>query len=71
MWLGGWDSGETPLTLLRIVAPYFVAGVVVEEGIVVRAAPIVGYMVRGRWTRTRVWAYCQTKRWALRRLVRR
>ncbi len=43
--------------LLRIVAPHFVAGVVVGE----RAAPIVRYMTH--WSPYRIWEYCQRKGW--------
>jgi len=47
--------------VIRIEAPHFVAGVVLEQGVVVRAAPILSYM-RG-WTRVRVMRYCDSKRW--------
>lgn len=49
------------LVLGRIVAPHFVAGVIVEDGRVVRAAPIVGYM-KG-WPEERVRAYVARKGW--------
>lgn len=45
--------------LLRIVAPYFVAGIVVGE----RAAPIIKYMVP--WTLEQIGAYCAKKRWTV------
>lgn len=47
--------------LLRIVAPYFVAGVVCTDYVVTEAAPIVRYM--HRWRSLRVWQYCQQKGW--------
>lgn len=47
-------SAET----LRIIAPHFVAGVVVGG----RAAPILSYM-QG-WDRARILGYCRSKRWA-------
>ncbi|GAG00096.1 unnamed protein product [marine sediment metagenome] len=43
--------------LVRITAPYFVAGV--EVG--VRSAPIVGYM--RNWTIVRIMRYCERKGW--------
>lgn len=48
-------------TLLQIKAPHFTAGVVIEDGKVVRAAPIVSYMMR--WTKARVLNYCAGKKW--------
>lgn len=47
--------------LAAIDAPHFYAGIVLEDDVVVRAAPIVKYM-RG-WTRDKVRAYCQRKGW--------
>lgn len=48
--------------LLRIVAPHFVAGVVVgSDGIVKRAAPILRYSVG--WTGRRLREYAESKRW--------
>lgn len=51
--------------IIRITAPHFCAGVVVEvdKGYVVKAAPIVKYMLEQRWTPARVFSYCATKRW--------
>lgn len=49
--------------LLRIEAPHFVAGLVVEEGRVKSAAPILRYMVG--WTRSRVAFYCHSKGWRI------
>ena len=47
------------LTLLRITAPHFVAGIVVGQ----RAAPIIAYM--RRWDRDKIVAYCSKKAWAV------
>ena len=50
------------MTLLHIDAPHFVAGVVTDDrGTVVRAAPILAYMVG--WNARRLGAYCTRKRW--------
>jgi len=43
--------------MIRIVAPHFVAGVVVGE----RAAPIIRYMTQ--WTAEQIELYCRSKRW--------
>lgn len=50
-------------TLAQITSHYFCCGILLREDIVVDAAPIVGYM-RG-WTRGRVRAYVEKKRWAV------
>ena len=47
--------------LLRVEAPHFVASVVLENGFVFEAAPIVRYM-RG-WNQTKVLNYCRIKGW--------
>lgn len=52
--------------LIRIVAPHFTAGVVLGTGnvgfvMVVRAAPIVKYMMG--WTEEHVRDYCKRKHW--------
>lgn len=47
--------------LLRIVAPHFVAGAIIENGLVVRCAPILNYM-RG-WGVAKVEQYAKGKRW--------
>lgn len=47
--------------MIRISAPHFTAGVVFENDIVVRTAPILHYM-RG-WSRAQVEAYCNKKKW--------
>ena len=50
------------MILLRITAPHFVAGVVIEDGRVVRAAPIVKYMMA--WQTWKVRRYVERKGWA-------
>lgn len=45
--------------LFRIIAPHFVAGVILG----VRAAPIIGYMAN--WNEQRIRIYCAKKRWRL------
>jgi len=48
--------------MIRISAPHFVAGAVLnDDHIVMRAAPIIVYM-RG-WTATRAINYCLRKGW--------
>jgi hypothetical protein len=52
--------------LAQIRAPkprQFVAGLVLWDDIVVEAAPILHFMKRGRWTRSRVREHCQLKGW--------
>ena len=49
------------MVLLRIVAKHFVAGVITQEGICCRAAPIVKYM-KG-WTIEHIQHYCCKKTW--------
>jgi hypothetical protein len=46
---------------MRIVAPHFVAGIVLQEEHACRCAPIVNYMLG--WTRERIERYCAGKRW--------
>ncbi len=46
---------------MRIEAPHFVAGVVIEDGRVIDCAPIIKYM-RG-WTDIQVLEYCRKKGW--------
>lgn len=46
---------------IRISAKSFCAGLVARDGKVVRAAPIIGYMVG--WDGGRVAAYCKKKGW--------
>jgi hypothetical protein len=52
---------------VRIVAPHFVCGVEIDPAtaVVVRAAPIVGYMVG--WTARRVREYVDRKQWEAKR----
>ena len=52
-------------TLAQIKAPHFTAGLVLHDDDVVEAAPIIGYMKKGRWTRAVVRDYCQQKGWAV------
>ena len=50
--------------MIRIVAPHFVAGVEIglrDDFVVVRAAPILNYMLG--WRVYRVLSYCSGKRW--------
>lgn len=47
--------------MLVIDAPHFYAGLVLEQRRVVRAAPIVAYMVG--WDVPRVLRHCLTKGW--------
>lgn len=54
--------------LAQISAPKprpFTAGLVLWNDIVVEAAPIIGFMKCGKWTRARVREYCQTKGWTV------
>lgn len=64
------DSAYHGLTegkqLVRIVAPFFVAGIEAQDGRVVRAAPILRYM-RG-WDGARVASYCASRGWDWARL---
>lgn len=54
---------ETPLTLVRVVAPHFVAGLVYDPDAdrVTMTANILRYM-KG-WSRERVVEYCKSKEW--------
>ena len=47
--------------MLRIIAPHFVAGAEIENGIVSDAAPIIHYMLG--WPHTQVLNFCYLKRW--------
>ena len=49
--------------LVRVVAPYFVAGFVIEAGYVVEAAPIIRYMQWRKWTAERARAYIAKRGW--------
>ena len=46
---------------MRITSSYFCAGLVMAEGCVIRAAPILRYM--HGWTRESVQSYCRMKDW--------
>jgi hypothetical protein len=54
--------------LYRIVAPHFVAGVIVEGGRIVVAAPILRWSVR--MPLERFAAYCKGKRWGIEEVPR-
>ena len=49
--------------LAAIDAPHFYCGIVLQDDVVVEAAPIVKYMKR--WTRARVRDYCASKGWKI------
>jgi hypothetical protein len=49
--------------LAQIRAPTFTAGLVLWSNAVVEAAPIIGYMKRGKWSRERVREFCKAKGW--------
>src|SRR3546814_17586842 len=65
-WSSGVCSSDLSASLVRIEAPYFVAGVETENGVVIRAAPILSYM-RG-WEADRVLSYAVRKDWAANQL---
>ena len=48
-------------TMLWILAPHFVAGI--EPG--VRSAPILAWMLKRRWTKEQIIAYCKKKNWTV------
>jgi hypothetical protein len=54
--------------MLRIVAPKFVAGVEIENGMVSDAAPIVDYMLG--WPHSKVSNFCYLKGWSVTALPR-
>jgi hypothetical protein len=57
----GWQGSGIAMMLVRVEAPHFVAGFVMDGNVCTRAAPIIKYFV-GRpadWIR----AYCATKKW--------
>jgi len=47
--------------LFRISSPYFVAGAVTKQSRVVKAAPIIKYMIG--WHSLKVVQYCKKKGW--------
>lgn len=49
--------------LIRINARFFVAGAVLENNRVVRAAPIIGYMEKDYWTLQQIKDYCKKRHW--------
>lgn len=51
--------------LAQIDAPHFCCGIVLQDDIVVEAAPIVYYMKKQKWTRDQVRAYCAKKKWKI------
>lgn len=54
------------LAQIRAPKPHqFIAGLVLWDDTVVEAAPIIGFMKRGRWTRAVVRDYCQRKGWEI------
>ena len=59
--------GEVKETLLQISAKHFVAGVVLRNGIVYEAAPIVRYLLGCTEKRGR--DYCQSKNWKIKDFV--
>jgi hypothetical protein len=46
-------------------APKFTAGIVLWDDKVIEAAPIVLYMKKQKWTRSRVREYCAKKGWEI------
>lgn len=55
------------MTLVRIIAPHFVAGLEADGGRVTVAAPILRYMVG--WSGKQVADYCVKKRWTWERVA--
>jgi len=49
--------------LVQISSSYFTAGIILEGKKVVKAAPILKYMLG--WTLSRVLSYCKYKRWSV------
>ena len=49
--------------LAQVNAPHFNAGIVLWDGKVIEAAPIIGYMKKQKWSRDRVREYCASKGW--------
>jgi len=54
-------SAMPKISVVAIDAPHFCAGLVLENDLVIRAAPILRYMVG--WRRERVMAYARRKGW--------
>jgi hypothetical protein len=53
------------LAQIRSDNPPFTAGLVLHDDDVVEAAPIIGYMKRGKWTRAVVREYCEKRGWKI------
>ena len=53
--------------VLIIDAPYFCAGICLENDVVTKCAPIVNYM-KG-WNVARIRNYCNKKKWQLRETI--
>jgi hypothetical protein len=49
------------MTLVRVTAPHFCAGLIVRNGVVTGAAPIIRWAMGKPWTE--VERYCNKKRW--------
>jgi hypothetical protein len=49
----------------QITTPFFVAGVVFEDGRVIKRAPILAKHIKLSWTAEHVWSYCLKKHWKL------
>lgn len=52
---------DADLTIMRVVAPHFVAGVAVRNGRIARTAPVLSYM-KG-WNGRRFDEYLKSKGW--------
>lgn len=53
----------TDKTLIRIVAPHFVAGMMLRGIQIDRSAPIIYWMKKRGWSMWDVRAYCEKKGW--------
>lgn len=58
------DEETVSELLAQISAPHFCAGLLLRDGVVVTAAPIIGYM--RRWSRDQVRAWCRQRGWDIR-----
>lgn len=52
-------------SLLQINAPHFCGGVVLRNGRVIDAPPIMGYMAANSWGESKVREYCKKKGWEI------
>lgn len=50
---------------LQILAPHFVAAVVLEDGEVVQCAPILKWVQYRKLTMSKIRAYCNRKGWEI------